>query len=315
MLFKEKGLFRYENNPIITPADYPGALAVFNCGQTMYQGQTILLCAIDPANGGLPYIHVARSDDGIHFTFDEKPFITQSRLPHIKELDWWPIDPRVTYFPEEDVYYIMRPGNSDAGCVAFLGKTHDFVTYEDIDVIALPNNRVPCLFPEKINGMYYRLDRPYVLLNDPHNENQRGYIWISESPDLIHWGRHRILLRPWANWNIVKIGPTPPIKTKDGWLEIIHGVSGSCSGQRYSLGAVLLDLEDPTKVIGRCDEPLITPDREYEYMGKVPNVIFTCGAIADYGEDRLRVYYGAADTSIGLATGSLSEIIAMCKQK
>lgn len=313
MHFKEKGLFRCEKNPLITPADYPGAAAVFNCGQTMYKGQTILLCAIVPYNGGSPFIHVARSDDGINFKFDEKPFIMQSKLPHIKELDYWPIDPRVTYFPEEDVYYIMRPGNSDAGCVAFLGKTHDFVTYEDIDVIALPNNRVPSLFPEKINEMYYRLDRPYVFVSDPHNINQRAFIWVSESPDLIHWGRHRVLLKPWANWNAIKIGPTPPIKTDEGWLEIIHGVTGSCSGQRYSLGAILLDLNDPTNVIGRCDEPILCPDREYECAGKAPNVVFACGAIADLDQDRLRVYYGAADTSICLATGSISDIIAMCK--
>lgn len=313
MHFKEKGLYRYENNPILTPADYPGSVGVFNCGQTMYKGKTILLCAICPADGSLPYIHVARSDDGINFKFDEKPFITQSNLSHIKDLDFWPIDPRVTYFPEEDVYYIMRPGNSNAGCVAFLGKTKDFETYEDIDVIALPNNRVPSLFPEKINGMYYRLDRPYVFLSDPHHENQRAYIWLSESPDLIHWGRHRVLIKPWANWNIIKIGPTPPIKTDDGWLVIIHGVSGSCSGQRYSLGAVLLDLNNPEKIIGKCLEPIIVPDRQYEFIGNAPNVIFACGAIADYEQDRLRVYYGAADTSICLATGRLSEIIEMCK--
>ncbi|MBE5040877.1 glycoside hydrolase family 130 protein [Ructibacterium gallinarum] len=314
MLYEEKGLFRYENNPIIKPSDYPGADAVFNCGQTMYGDTTILLCAIKMKDGSMPFMHVARSNDGVNFKFDPKPFITQSKLPHIHDLDGWPIDPRITYFPEEDTYYIMRPGNSDAGCVAFLGKTKDFETYEDIDVIALPNNRVPCLFPEKINGMYYRLDRPYVLLDDPHNYYQRGYIWISESPNLIHWGRHRILLKPWAPWNGIKIGPTPPIKTDEGWLEIIHGVSSSCSGQRYSLGAILLDLNDPTKIIGKCNDYLITPDREYEYNGIVPNVIFSCGAIADYKDDRLRVYYGAADTSIGLATGSISEIIAMCKK-
>lgn len=315
MVYKEKGLFRYENNPIITPADYPGADAVFNCGQTMYKGQTILLCAIMPASGELPYIHVARSDDGINFKFDEKPFITRSDIPHIRETDFWPIDPRVTYFAEEDIYYIMRPANGDGGCSAILGKTKDFVTYEDIDLISLPSNRVPCLFPEKINGMYYRLDRPYVFVSDPHNNNQRAYIWCQESPDLIHWGRPRLVLKPWAHWNTVKIGPTPPIKTKDGWLEIIHGVCGGPAGQRYSLGAVLLDLNDPTKVIGRCNDYIITPDRDYEFQGICPNVIFACGAIADYEEDRLRIYYGAADTSICLATGSLSEIVAMCKKK
>ena len=103
MLYEENGLFRYENNPIIKPSDYPGADAVFNCGQTMYGDTTILLCAIKKKDGSMPFMHIARSKDGIHFTFDHKPFITQSSLPHIHDLDGWPIDPRITYFPEEEV--------------------------------------------------------------------------------------------------------------------------------------------------------------------------------------------------------------------
>jgi beta-1,4-mannooligosaccharide/beta-1,4-mannosyl-N-acetylglucosamine phosphorylase len=314
MHFKEEGLFRYSGNPILSPKDFPHADALFNCGQTMYKGKTILLVSVLLKNKNITRMHVAESDDGINFTIRPEPFIEKSNLPHISPLDNHPIDPRVTYFPEEDVYYIMRPGNSDAGCVAFLGKTKDWQTYEDIDVISLPNNRVPCLFPEKINGMYARLDRPYVLVPDPHNENQRGYIWISYSPDLIHWGRHRVLLKPWAKWNYLKIGPTPPIKTKEGWLEIIHGVTPSCSGQRYSLGAILLDLENPEKIIGKAESYIMTPDRDYEFLGRTPNCIFTCGAIADLEQDRLRVYYGGADTCIGLAEGKISEIIKMCKE-
>lgn len=314
MLLKQYGLFRYEKNPIISPKDFEGAAAVFNCGQTMYKGKTILLVAVILRNHEIPRIHVAESEDGINFTIRKEPFITQSKKSHISHLDKWVIDPRVTYFAEEDVYYIIRPGNSEHGCVAFLGKTKDFETYEDIDVIALPHNRVPCLFPEKINGYYARLDRPYTLVDDPHNHSQMGHIWISYSPDLIHWGRHRVVLQPWINWNSVKIGPTPPIKTKDGWLVIIHGVGQSCAGQRYSLGAMLLDLEDPSKLIGKANSYILAPDAEYEFMGRVPNVVFACGAIPDYEEDRLRVYYGGADTCICLATGKISEIVDMCKK-
>jgi len=314
MLREEFGLKRYEGNPIISPKDFPGASAVFNCGQTMYKGKTILLLAVKLRHVATPMMHVAESEDGIHFTIRKEPFITRSTKEHITHLDCWPIDPRVTYFEEDDVYYIMRPGNSDAGCVAFLGKTKDWETYEDIEVISLPNNRVPCLFPEKINGEYVRLDRPYSLINDPHNIPQSGYIWISYSKDLIYWGKHRLVLKPWTHWNWGKIGPTPPIKTKEGWLTIIHGVSNSCSGACYSLGAVLLDLNDPSKVIGKANGYILTPDMPYETNGIVPNVVFSCGAIADYEQDRLRVYYGAADTCIGLATGSISEIIDICKK-
>ena len=308
-------LKRYEGNPILAPRDFPDAEMVFNCGQTMYKGKTILLVAIVLSTDPLPRVHVAESEDGIHFRIRPEPFITQSKVPHLKDHDLWPIDTRVTYFPSEEVYYILRPGQSHSGVTTILGKTRDFQTYEDVEMIALPNNRVPCLFPEKIGGLYARLDRPYSFSYDVSAINQLGHIWISYSPDLIYWGRPRLVMRPWTHWNGTKIGPTPPIKTKEGWLEIIHGVKGGNGpGMRYSLGAALLDLADPSKVIGHAKSPIMVPETEYEFRRHVPNVLFTCGAIADFEQDRLRVYYGAADTCIGLATGSISEIIELCKK-
>ena len=127
--------------------ELPGVEAIFNCGQAMYKGETILLCSICPVGEERPYIKVARSKDGINFKFDEKPLITMSE--EFARYDTWVIDPRLTYFPEEDTYYIMRPASSDLGTAAILGKTKDFETYEDIEIIALPSNRVPCLFPRK----------------------------------------------------------------------------------------------------------------------------------------------------------------------
>lgn len=313
ILREQFGLTRHDANPILAPRDFPNAEAVYNCGQTMYQGRTILLVAIMLRTEPLPRMHVAESEDGVNFTIRPEPFITQSSHPVIGPLDKHPIDSRITYMADEDIYYIMRPGGSDAGCAAFLGKTRDWETYEDIEVIAMPHNRVPCLFPEKINGKYVRLDRPYTLVVDPHNEPQYGNIWISESPDLIHWGRHRLLLKSWSHWNRIKIGPTPPIKTDEGWLEIIHGVAGSCTGQRYYIGACLLDLKDPSRIIGKAEGYLLCADEWYEFMGRTPNVVFPCGAIADHEDDQLRVYYGGADTCIALATGKLSEIIQICK--
>ena len=301
---------KYEGNPIIQPTDIENAYATFNCGQTMCNGQTILLVAVIFKNDPIPQIHVARSDDGIHFEIEKEPFITRAKTPHITPLDEWVIDPRVTYVPEDDMYYIMRPMNSEWGCSAMMGRTKDFKTFEEMDIISLPNNRVPCLFPGKINGKYARLDRPYA----PGSGNECGPIWLSYSEDLIHWGEHRPVLKPWIHWNKNKIGPTPPIKTDDGWLVIIHGVLNSCSDSRYSIGAVLLDLEDPSKVIGKANSCILTPTEPYEFHGTVPNVVFPCGAIADIEEDRLRIYYGCADTYIGLATGKLSKIIKMCKE-
>jgi beta-1,4-mannooligosaccharide/beta-1,4-mannosyl-N-acetylglucosamine phosphorylase len=169
MLIQEFGLKRFEGNPILAPRDFPGAAAIFNCGQAMMGGKTILLVSILLKNDPLPRIHVAESEDGIHFEIRPKPFIEKSLAPIIGPLDTWPIDPRLTPFPEENTYYVIRPGNSEHGCVAFLGKTADFEHYEEIEVIALPNNRVPSLFPEKIGGSYARLYRPYTLVSDPHN--------------------------------------------------------------------------------------------------------------------------------------------------
>jgi beta-1,4-mannooligosaccharide/beta-1,4-mannosyl-N-acetylglucosamine phosphorylase len=194
MLFKETGLTRYGNNPIFSPANVPNSKAVFNCGQTMYKGKTILLVPIVPEMPDGTQMHVAESFDGIHFTMRDKPLIEKSRHPIFSKVDGNIIDPRVTYFEEDKCFYIMRPCNSAWGCCEILGKTTDFETYEDIEIVSLPHNRGASLFPEKINGKYARLDRPYSLIGDPHNSHQFGNIWISFSPDLIYWGEHRPLL-------------------------------------------------------------------------------------------------------------------------
>ncbi len=304
-------LKRNPANPIIGPADFPYGPAdqVFNPGQCMFEGKTLLLISVKMANEKYCRAHVATSTDGVNFEIEEKPLFEVDHDKEFGKLDNHPIDFRITQMG--DTYYIMRPGNSEWGCIAFLYKTKDFKTVEPVEIIALPNNRVPCLFPEKINGEYVRLDRPYSV-GAPY-EKSFANIWISYSPDLIHWGRHRPLLKrdefPWAG---LKIGPTTPIKTEKGWLEIIHGVQNSFWSVRYSLGAVLLDLEDPSKIIGKMNRYLLTPETEYEHMGVVPDVVFTTGAIADLDKRRLRVYYGGADTCIGLAEGDLDEIIDGC---
>jgi beta-1,4-mannooligosaccharide/beta-1,4-mannosyl-N-acetylglucosamine phosphorylase len=306
-------LTRHPANPIISPTDFPYGPAdvVFNCGQTMHEGKTLLLIAVILRNHPRPRIHVAESEDGVHFEIREEPFITQLEEEPFRSLDGWPIDPRLTKIG--DTYYIIRPGNSAAGCIAFLEKTRDFRTREFVDIVALPNNRVPSLFPEKIGGCYARLDRPYNHSPTGYGvDNEMGNIWLSYSPDLVHWGRHRFVLGGWTHWNWRKIGPTPPIKTERGWLEIIHGVVENCSTTRYSLGAVLLDQEDPSRVLGKMNSYILTPETDYETSGRVPDVVFACGAIGDLEARRLRIYYGAADTRICLAEGDLDEIIDGC---
>ena len=126
---------------------------------------------------------------------------------------------------------------------------------------------------------------------------------------MVYWGKHRPLFYPPLSFANYKVGPTPPIKTKDGWLEIIHGVYKENREWCYSLGAILLDLEDPSKVIGVLDKPILTPNEPYETDGLTKNVVFSCGALADEEKDEIRIYYGACDECIGLATGKLSELL------
>jgi len=321
MIHSEFLLHRHPDNPIIKPADFPGgADGVRNCGQTMLGAETILLVSVDHRGDGYRGIqgrttHVARSRDGLRFQIDPEPFfqtVTPDKDPLYSQLDRHPIDTRVTKI--DDWYYICRPGGGWSGawgCCVLLNRTRDFKTHENLGVIGLPSNRGASLFPERIKGAYAKLDRPY----NAGAASEDGNLWISYSPDLVHWGRFKPVLHcGYATWAWHKIGPTPPIKTREGWLEIIHGVTSSCAGRRYLIGAVLLDLEDPSIVIGKTMSYLLAPLAWYEQNGRVPNVVFPCGAIADHGQDRLRVYYGAADTSVCLATGSISEIVDACKK-
>jgi predicted GH43/DUF377 family glycosyl hydrolase len=317
MIHEEFLLHRHAANPIIKPSDFPGADGVRNCGQAMLGDETILLVAVDHRADGIKgrpgrTTHVARSRDGLKFVFDPEPFLitpTADEEPFYSQLDQHPIDTRVTKIGDE--YFICRPGGGwhcKWGTTVLLNKTRDFKTHEYVGVIGLPENRGASLFPEKINGYYARIDRPSVNAGKPN-----GNLWVSYSPDLIHWGQHKPMLAAgYTTWAWHKIGPTPPIRTPQGWLLILHGVTSSCAGARYLVGAALLDLHDPSKVIGKTRSFLLAPYTWYEQTGRVPNVVFPCGAIADFATDTLRMYYGAADTCVCLATGSISAIVDAC---
>lgn len=303
-----KILTRHPANPLISPDDYPGVMQMFNPSPVMYNGETILLVSmIFFKNDRLGETRVARSTDGIHFTIADEPFIKLDTSAYPYDIVCkHTIDNRVTQIG--DTYYILTPTSAwpHQGSATILGKTKDFKTYEVMEIITLPRNRGASLFPETINGKYYKLDRPGA------GTGSQGDIWLSASPDLIFWGEYRPVLCPYAHWNMSKIGPTPPIKTRQGWLVIIHGVCQPCDGTHYSIGAMLLDLEQPWKVIGKTASTLLNPETDYETRGWVDNVVFPCGAIADEAKDELKLYYGAADTRICLATGSLSEVVTAC---
>jgi predicted GH43/DUF377 family glycosyl hydrolase len=289
-------LRRYEGNPIIAPQDIPGATQVYNAGVAKYQGEYLLLCTVltdDP----LPYLMLARSPDGVVFAMEEEPLITAE--PDEK----WICDPRITLIGH--TYYILYWSGSTYGVRSVLSRTVDFRSVERMGYLCEPDNRNMVLFPEKINGLYARLDRPYGASHD-------GSIWISYSPDLVFWGKSQ----PVADrgnmfqWEGKKIGPcVPPMRTAKGWLVIYHGCRGGYHG--YYLGCMLLDLKDPALVIGRSKSAILSPVKAYERNGAVPNVVFSCGATEE-ADGKLNVYYAGADTCICLATANRDELVERC---
>ena len=304
---------RHEGGPLLHIKDFPGKAQIYNPAPVQCGDETILLVSVveHAATRGfgrdVGQTRVARSKDGIHFTLSDENFIDPQAEGEPWDRYHHFIDNRVTKI--DDWYYIVTPVmvNGFDSPIGMLGRTKDFKTYERIDTITQPKHRGASLFPEKINGKYYKLDRP------GGGDGGDGDIWISASPDLVHWGEFKpVLAAGYRFWNVDKIGPTPPIKTDKGWLDIIHGVFTPAGGTYYYIGAMLLDLDEPWKVIGKTNSYLMMPEEPWEQHGNCDNVIFPCGAIADYDKDQIRLYYGACDFAICLATGSLSETVDAC---
>ena len=300
-------------NPLLKVQDFPGIAQLYNPSPVQFGDETLLLVSVtthktDEQGMDVGQTRIARSKDGINFELSEDNFIKvdKTRKPYCYMKHF--IDNRVTKIG--DTYWIITPVMMNEGWdapVGLLGKTKDFINYEPVSVITQPRNRGASLFPEKINGKYYKIDRPNGI------KGYGGDLWLSSSPDLVHWGDFQPLQKAgYRFWNMDKIGPTPPIKTEKGWLEIIHGVFTAAGGTTYYLGAMLLDLEDPSKIIGKTGSYILAPETPYEQHGNCHNTIFACGAIADYDKDQVRIYYGAADMAIALATGSLSELLDAC---
>jgi predicted GH43/DUF377 family glycosyl hydrolase len=301
-------LRRYPENPILTAADFPRHVnSAFNAAAVKFNGQYLLLTRVEDLTGS-SCLWLARSDDGVHFTPDPEPVLVPTSEEPFRAVENFSLeDPRIT--PIGDTFYVTYVGYSEYGCVTILAQTRDFERYERVAVMTLPDDKDIVLFPEKIGGRYAKLDRP--MTRPP----SAGDIWISFSPDLIYWGDPRPVMtaRP-RKWDGFKIGAgAPPIKTPHGWLEIYHGVRSTAAGLLYRLGAVLLDLEQPWRVVGRASEAILSPIAPEDFGGNVGNVVFTCGAILE-DDGELKVYYGAADQVMCLATAPADDVIALCLQ-
>jgi predicted GH43/DUF377 family glycosyl hydrolase len=297
-------LHRWERNPIITLHDVPFRCnSVFNGTPVKLGGEYLMIVRIE-GQQGYSFFALARSRDGLHFEIEDQPCMLPATEGPFQLWEENGIeDPRLTLI--EGTHYVMYTSVCRYGHRIALAKTDDFHRYERVALVSGPGNKDGVLFPEKLNGLYARLDRPYG--------NDIGSIWISYSPDLINWGRSELVFSPRPRyWDSYRIGASaPPILTDRGWLEIYHGVKMTSAGPIYRIGTAMLDKDDPAKVVGRCLAPVLSPREGYERVGDVGNVVFACGAIVD-DDGEVKVYYGAADTSICVATGTLDELIDSC---
>ncbi|MFQ5589637.1 MAG: glycoside hydrolase family 130 protein [Phycisphaerae bacterium] len=298
-------IHRWEGNPIVALEDIPfGCNTVFNAAATKYDGQYLLLVRVEDKRGRSIFA-LARSEDGYRFAVDAEPVMTPAEEHPFAVYEACGIeDPRITQM--DDAYYVMYTAYSHYGPRLALAKTHDFHRFERIALISEPVNKDGALFPRKIKGRYARFDRP--------NVGATGNIWISYSDDLINWGGSEVAMttRP-DHWDCSRIGASaPPIETDRGWLEIYHGVKEAAAGPIYRLGVVMLDLDNPARVLGRAAIPILTPREYYERVGDIGNVVFSCGAILEEQTGELKMYYGAADTCICVGTTKIEALIARC---
>lgn len=300
-------MWRYSKNPVIGRNPVENVARIFNSAVVPYKNGEFAGVFRAETKNGVPYLYTGFSKDGLNWNFSKEAI----KIYDSKGNDVSPnyaYDPRVV--PIDGVYYVIWCTDF---CGASLGiaKTTDFEHFESFDNPFLPFNRNGVLFPRKVNGKYLMLSRPSDSGHTPF-----GDVFLSESPDMYYWGRHKHVFgttKDW--WQSVKTGAgCAPIETDEGWLLFYHAVTGTCSGFVYSIGAALLDLEDPSKVLHRCKNFILTPEMEYEERGFVANVVFPVAALTDAPTGRIALYYGAADTYTALAFTTVEETINYIKK-
>ena len=299
---------RHPGNPLLTAASWPyAANSVFNCGATLLEsGETLLLVRVEDRRG-VSHLTVARSANGADgWVVDPEPTLLPDPEQYPEEV-WGIEDPRIVWLADLGQFAITYTAFSRIGPLVALVLTRDFKTFERRGPIMPPEDKDAAFFPRTFGGRWALIHRPV-----PNIPGAKAHIWLSFTPDLKHYGDHMVLLeaRDGAYWDAGKIGLSPPpIETPEGWLIIYHGVRHTPAGALYRLGLALLDLEDPRRVVRRGEEWVFRPEEPYEMMGDVADVVFPCGITLDRANDELRMYYGAADTCIALATARLSDLL------
>jgi predicted GH43/DUF377 family glycosyl hydrolase len=296
---------RYEGNPILTRTDVPYPVAtVHNAGVVKHQGRYMMLFRSHEHNGR-SVIGLATSDDGYRFNVAPDPFLRPATEGPFAEYEEYGVeDLRICAI--DGSYLLTYSAYSRYGVRVALARTTDFIDVERIAIITEADYRNVVIFPERFDGYYARLIRP-------HSEISPWSIWISYSPDLIHWGNSRVVMRPVVyHWDEMKIGPgATPIRTPQGWLHIYHGVFATMDGSVYRLGVALHDLNDPAHIIGVADDWILQPEAPWELVGYVHNVVFTCGAVEEE-DGTVKIYWGAADSVMCVGSARIDDLINLC---
>jgi len=298
---------RHPDNPLLTAEDWPLAVnAVFNPAAVQVAGETVLLARVE-ARTGISHLTVARSANGLDgWRVDPEPLL--AHLGGYADEQWGFEDARAVWVDELERFMVTCTAYGPAGPAVFLASTEDFRSVERIGIVVAPEDKNAALLPERVDGKWILFHRPTSGF-----VTARAGIALSRSADLRSWSAPEVVMQPRSGawWDSLRIGIGPPLlKTEHGWLLVYHGVKETVSGAIYRVGLALLDLDDPTRVLRRTAEWVLAPIEDYERVGDVPNALFPCGLIHDQDKGELRMYYGAADTSICLATASYEDLLA-----
>ena len=294
---------RHPGNPLLSPERWPYPInAVMNAGATRVGDETVLVCRVEDRRG-FSHLTCARSPDGAsNWVVDEEPALAYDG-EHAEE-EWGLEDARVTRVDELDAWIITYTAFGRGGPGVSLARTSDFRSFERLGMVMAPEDKNGVLLPRRVNGHWILFHRPTSV----HGAD----IWLSRSTDLQSWSTPEQVLarRPGAWWDSARVGMgAPPVETEEGWLVVYHGVRETVAGGLYRAGLALLDLERPWRVLHRSDEWVLSPQAPFEVSGDVPNVVFPCGLLHDESTGVLSLYYGAADTRVGLATATCSQVL------
>ncbi len=319
-------MHRHPKNPILTRDDIPDihphlvdASSVFNPGAIKFKGKYLLMLRTQ-ARSRETFLVMAESNDGVDFTVRDE-IIQMKGMEKIKDRIFHIYDARLTSI--DGKYYVMFAMDMEGGCQLGVAETTDFQEFNFMGIASNEDIRNGVLFPEKVNGKFLRMDRPNKARHSD-GPSSGTTIWLSESNDLLNWDPVAPLISGrFHYWDeFIGSGP-PPVKTREGWLHIYHGVAGHFgSSNIYQAGVMLLDLNDPSKVIGRCTHNILEPREIWEMAGQVPNVCFPSGWVVEdcdaegfaLSDSEVKIYYGAADTVVGLYIATISELLKAARE-